>query len=311
MIKETFARQLDWNLLKIFREIVREGGLSNAAQQIGRKQPAVSLALKRLEQRLNVVLCRRGPGGFELTDEGQLVAELSNNIASMIAELPIRISNLTEDVRGRIRVQIISSLVNASLDAAIFDFHRRYPEVEIVMDVATWDAVGRSLLRGEIDIGVAPARLFHRDLSYNLLFREVHRPYCGRSHELFGRRIDQPQELAEHAFILTGADEPDQLTEYRLKFGLGARVAGMSEHLEEAKRLTVLGIGICFLPIGFAAPEVEKGVLWPLLETATEPAMDIFIITNPTAPRHLARELLLAELWRQLGPERGRLLRRA
>jgi DNA-binding transcriptional LysR family regulator len=301
MIKETFTRQLDWNLLKVFHEIVREGGLSSAAQQIGRKQPAVSLALKRLESRLNVVLCRRGPGGFELTDEGQLVAELCGRMTAMVAQLPNRIANLTEDVRGRIRVQIISSLVSASLDVAIFDFHRRYPGVEIVMDVATWDAVGRSLRRGEIDVGVAPARLFHRDLSYDLLFREIHRPYCGLSHELFGRKIGQPQELAEHAFILTGADEPDQLTEYRLRFGLGTHVAGLSEHLEEAKRLTALGVGICFLPVGFALPEVEKGTLWPLLPNSTEPAMDIFIITNPTAPRHLARELLLEELWRQIG----------
>ena len=72
---ETFLRDLDWNLLKIFDQIVRSGGLSAAARQMPQNQPALSLALKRLEERLEITLCRRGPGGFELLVEGELVAE--------------------------------------------------------------------------------------------------------------------------------------------------------------------------------------------------------------------------------------------
>lgn len=299
MTDDAFLRKLDWNLLKVFHEIVRTGGITRAAEGMGRNQPAVSLSLKRLEDALGVILCRRGPAGFELTDEGQVVAEICAKMGVMAVGLPDRIANLADEVRGRVRIQLISSIVNAAFDRALAEFHSRYPQVEIVIDVTTWDAVGRSLLRNELDIGIAPARFNHAELRYSLLFREIHRPYCGPHHPLFGVILSDPAELAGHPFILTGADEPDELTKYRVRHGIGMRVAGLSEHLDEAKRLTVLGVGLCFLPEAYAAPDVDKGILWPVLPSSAELSMEIHLITNPQAPPNLARELLMDLLERQ------------
>lgn len=300
-----FARTLDWNLLKVFREIVRAGGVTRAGRELVRKQPALSLALKRLESQCGMVLCRRGPGGFELTDEGQIVAAACEHVLTHIGQIPNSLAGPAEEVRGRVRIQLISSIVNPHLDDAIAEFHRRYPWIEIVIDVATWGDVVNALMRNEIDIGLAPARFHRAELRYDLLFHEIHRPYCGRSHPLFGRRIRDPRKLAAEAFVLTGADEPDELTRYRLRYGLGRAVAGMSEHLEEAKRLAILGVGLCFLPEGFAEPDVRAGHLWPVLAKSQQPQMAIFVITNPNAPRHLAGQLFLDELSRRLAASRA------
>ncbi len=291
-----FCRNVDWNLLKTFHEIVEAQGVSRAGRALRRKQPALSLALKRLESALDVTLCRRGPRGFELTDEGLLVAETCRSLNMLVRNVPKRLSNLTEDLRGRVSIQIISSLVCERFDAAISRFHRRYPKVEILIDVTTWDSVAAALLRDEIDVGVATAQTLRSDLTYDFLFDEVHGAYCGRTHPLHGKSFDDPASLAAQAFVLTGADEPDLLTAYRTRHGLGLKVAGLSEHLDEAKRLTMLGVGICFLPQAFAAPDVAAGRLWPLLKDAEQPSMPIFVITNPRAPQKLARQLLLAEI---------------
>ena len=120
-----------------------------------------------------------------------------------------------------------------------------------------------------------------------------------QAHPLFGKSFDDPSALASQAFVLTGADEPDVLTAYRTRHGLGLEVAGLSEHLDEAKRLTILGVGICLLPEAFAAPDVEAGRLWPLLRQADQPSTPVFVITNPRAPGKLARQLLLAEIGAQ------------
>ncbi len=291
-----FSRNVDWNLLKTFHEIAEAGGVSRAGRALRRKQPALSLALKRLETELGVTLCRRGPRGFELTDEGMLVAETCRSLSSLVRNVPKRLGNLTEDVHGRISIQVISSLVCERFDAAIARFHARHKKVEILIDITTWDSVAAALLRDEIDICVAPAQTLRSDLKYDFLFDEIHGAYCGKSHPLYGKRFDRPSALAGEAFVLTGADEPDILTAYRTRHGLGLHVAGLSEHLDEAKRLTTLGIGICFLPEAFAAPDVEAGRLWPLLEAADQPCMPVFVITNPRAPNKLARQLLLAEI---------------
>ncbi len=291
-----FSRKVDWNLLKTFHEIVEAGGVSRAGRALRRKQPALSLALKRLEAELGVTLCRRGPRGFELTDEGMLVADTCRSLNSLVRNVPKRLSNLTEEVRGRISIQVISSLVCERFDAAIARFHDRHPRVEILIDITTWDSVAAALLRDEIDIGVAPAQTLRSDLSYDFLFDEVQGAYCGPTHPLFGKTFDDPSALSKQAFVLTGADEPDVLTAYRTRHGLGLQVAGLSEHLDEAKRLTMLGVGICFLPEGFAAPDVATGRLWPLLHRAELPSISVFVITNQRAPSKLARQLLLAEI---------------
>jgi DNA-binding transcriptional LysR family regulator len=286
-------QELDWNLLKIFHGIVEAGGISPAAPRLNLKQPAISLALKRLEDRVGSKLCRRGPAGFELTDEGQRVAEVCEEVNRLVRRMPNLVADVSKELRGRVRLQLISSIVNSSLDQSIRQFHELHPNVELVLSIATWDVVARSLLRHEIDIGIAPARMHHAELRYDLLFREIHQPYCGRQHPLCGTKMRDPADLAAWSFILTGADEPDELAQYRQRHGLGRKVAGLSEHLDETKRLAILGIGVCFLPVGFADDDVQAGRLWPLLDDSEEPAMDIFAITNPNTPQHLAGEMFI------------------
>jgi DNA-binding transcriptional LysR family regulator len=291
-----FSRNVDWNLLKTFHEIVEAGGVSRAGRALRRKQPALSLALKRLEAQLGVTLCTRGPRGFQLTDEGMLVAETCRSLSSLVRNVPKKLANLAMEVRGRLSIQVMSSLICERFDAAISRFHRKHPNVEILIDITTWDSVAAALLRDEIDIGVASAQTLRSDLNYEFLFDEIHCAYCGQGHPLFGRTVDAPTALAGHAFVLTAADEPDTLTAYRMRHGLGLHVAGVSQHLDEAKRLTSLGVGICFLPKAFAAPEVAAGRLWPLLPSEEQISVPVFVITK-RGPSKLARQLLMAEIF--------------
>ncbi|WP_177228060.1 LysR family transcriptional regulator [Hyphomicrobium facile] len=293
---DDFFRNLDWNLFKIFCIIAETGGVTAAAALLRRKQPSISLALQRLEGQLNVRLCERGPSGFELTDEGRALANTCMKLKALVRGIPDAMADTLNTVSGHVRIKMISNVVSEILDDVIMSFHRKCPNVELIVDVASWSDVINALLRKEIDIGVAPSRSKRADLIYHPLFRETHRPYCGRGHRLYGQKILDPKALAEEPFILTGADEPDQLSDFRLKYGIGQKVSGISQHLEEARRLAILGVGLCFLPDGYAAPDVSSGRLWPLLGKRNAPAMEIFIISNPDRPWHMAHILFIEEL---------------
>ena len=291
-----FSRNVDWNLLKTFHEIAEAGGVSRAGRALRRKQPALSLALKRLETELGVTLCRRGPRGFELTDEGMLVAETCRSLNSLVRNVPKRLGNLTEEVRGRISIQIISSLVCERFDAAISRFHGRHPDVEILIDITTWTRLQPHFCVTRL-ISVWRRRRPCAPISITTsCSMSSTAPIAVRAIRFMAGRSTTLRRSRGQAFVLTGADEPDVLTAYRTRHCLGLNVAGLSEHLDEAKRLTTLGIGICFLPEAFAAPDVEAGRLWPLLGHAEQPSMPVFVITNPRAPNKLARHLLLTEI---------------
>jgi DNA-binding transcriptional LysR family regulator len=288
-----FARSLDWNLLRTFHEIVQAKGISPAARATSRKQPALSMALRRLEEMLDTRLCQRGRSGFILTQDGEMLARACDEMFGAVASIPTSFAEATAEIRGRVRIQMVSNLVDPVIDRALGRMQAAHPSVEIFVSVSTWEVVPRSVLRNEVDVGIAPAHVQLAPLTYEPLFREIYRPYCGVGHPLFGICPGDARKLAAHGLIHTGADEPVQLTRYRMHYGIGRKIAGQSERLEEARRLALLGIGVCFLPEAFAAPEVAAGTLHPLLDRDGAPSSEICMISSPDAPPHAARDVLL------------------
>ena len=288
-----FARNLDWNLLRTFHEIVCAGGISEAARALNRGQPAISMSLHRLEKHLDTCLCRRGPSGFSLTADGQLLAQKCQDIYKLTSGIPNAIEDAALEIRGRLRMQLISNLVDDKIDAAIKSFNSMYPNVEVFVSIATADIIQRNIIGNEIEIGIAPVSFRTAGLQYEELFTEIYRPYCGKTHPLFGKTLQSPEELAKYKFVLTGADEPNSQTRFRQRYGLGTHIAGLSEHLEEARRLTILGVGLCFLPAAFAEDSVIAGRLHPVLISDSNPISTIFIISNPNAPAHSGRDQML------------------
>lgn len=291
---DDFARDLDWNLLKIFHEIVQAGGVTKATDRTLLKQSAISLALQRLEGRIGTVLCKRGAAGFELTTEGQLLAELCAPIMRAVREIPSLANETSVEIQGNLTIGLISNFTCSALDAAISLFHHKFPNVELIVSTMPSVHVTGSVMRNEIDIGVAPSRVMRPELRYRFLSEELHQPYCGAHHRLFGIQFDDPRLLKDERFILTGSDEPDELRAFRQQFGLGGKVSAVTEHLEEAKRFALLGMGLCFLPDSYALADEEDGRLWPLLRREAAPSIGVYVIDNPSFPQ-LARRNKLRE----------------
>jgi DNA-binding transcriptional LysR family regulator len=294
--RQKFCLDLDWNLLKIFHGIVEANGVTSAANVLWRKQSTLSLALQRLEKHLGKKLCRRGPAGFELTDEGRILYECVSEVYSKFDRIPDSLDNVTKELRGRLRLRTISNFVSVKFDKLLVSYSTRCPLVELQIEVAPWETISLAVLRNEVDIGITAVHAKYPDLRYEFLTREVHLAYCGKRHHLYGRSIASVDELSSEPLILTGADEPDSLTYYRLRHGLGKRIAATTPNLEEAKRLAVLGLGICLLPERMAAADVRKGTLWPLTPRSLGTGCDIYAISNRHAPKRLVAEIFMEEV---------------
>jgi DNA-binding transcriptional LysR family regulator len=294
--RQKFCLNLDWNLLKVFHGIVEANGVTSAANALWRKQSTISLALQRLERHLGKKLCRRGPAGFELTDEGRILFECVSEVYGKLDRIPDSLDNVSQELRGRLRLRTISNFVSAKFDKLLVAYSARCPLVELQIEVATWETISLAVLRNEVDVGIAPVHTKYPELEYAFLTREVHLVYCGKRHHLFGASLDKVESLSNEPLILTGADEPDSLTYYRLRHGLGKHVAATTPNLEEARRLAVLGLGICLLPERMAAADVRKGTLWPLTSRSLGPACDIYAMSNRHAPKRLVTDRFMEEV---------------
>ena len=299
-----FASRVDWNLMRTFVDIVRAGGIGAAARQLNKQQPSISAALKRLEDQVGATLLNRTAAGVEMTAAGRAMMALCEDMLESARMVPHQIAQATKRVEGFVRIQLVSGLVSFEFDEAIASFHRRNPAIHIEVRVSPWRQVLDALERGEVEIGVGYDSAVRATLMYEPLFAESQQLYCARSHPLFGYRISRLNELKEEGFVLTGDDEIETITHLRRRYGLGTRVSGLAEDINEARRLIVHGVGIGFLPILSAQDEVTKGRLWPLLHADTEPSYDIFLLARAGAARDTATQLFLDEVVRRIRARR-------
>ncbi|MEZ5867417.1 MAG: LysR family transcriptional regulator [Defluviimonas denitrificans] len=127
---ERLARDLDWNLLRTFPVAL----VTDAANRLGLKQPSVSSALKRLEDRLGKKLFDRGPGRFELTAAGRLLQAEATDIHGAILRLGTVMRDIGDEVRGHVSIAMASHVVSPLLDSALSEFHRAHPAATLSID---------------------------------------------------------------------------------------------------------------------------------------------------------------------------------
>lgn len=299
-IDPNFAARVDWNLLRLFVEIVRAGGIGAAARRLNKQQPTISAALKRLEDAAGAKLLHRGASGVEVTVAGRALLLICEDMFEAARMAPHQMAQAMKQVEGLVRIQMISSIISPELDEAIATFHRRHPAIQIEMRVSPWRDVLDALERGEVEIGVGYDSGVRSSLSYEPLFMETQQLYCAWTNPLFGRRITRLAELREEGFVLTGADELETITRLRQRYGLGTVANGRAEDIYEALRLVRQGVGIGFLPVLAAEDWVAKGKLWPLLPKDVEPSYDIYLLARSEPERDTATQLFLDEITRRL-----------
>lgn len=123
------APTVDPELLLAFVTVVDSGGFSAAAQRLLRGQSAVSLQVKRLEERLGVRLLERGPRHLRLTGEGEAILESARRILALNEELTARARE--PELAGVVRLGAPEDFATSRLPAILASFARAFPRVAL------------------------------------------------------------------------------------------------------------------------------------------------------------------------------------
>ncbi|MEJ1996516.1 MAG: LysR family transcriptional regulator [Limibacillus sp.] len=297
---ESLARQLDWNLLRTFVVLAESRSVTEAAERLRLKQPTVSNALKRLEERLGKQLILRSPGHYELTEAGRLLHREAIDIHGAILRLDTLMREITDEVQGHVRIAMASHVICPLFDEALNDFHLRHPRATLSIDVSASREAVASVLARRASLAICLIRERSPKLEYRRLYREYFGLFCGPTHPLFGRQGLSVSDLAGQSSVsfvtdqMTDALRP--VTMMRAELELDERVVGTSAHLEEVRRMIVAGLGIGPLPIHVVRRDVEDGMLWRLPPYDRPPAIDVHIAWNPKARLNRAEEAMLTAL---------------
>lgn len=301
---ERLMRELDWNLLRTFVVLAESRSVTEAAQRLHLKQPTVSTALKRLEDRLGKRLIERKPGFFQLTESGRMLYREAVEIQGSILRLSTLMRDVQDDVQGLARLVVASHVVCPLFDTALADFHQRYPRATVSIEVlSSRDAIGQVMAKSAT-LAVCLVQDRNPRLEYRRLYREYFGLFCGPRHPLFGRRGLGMADLAGQAAVSFETDRLEDVlrpvTLMRAEANLREPVVGTSSHLEEVRRMITAGLGVGPLPLHVARPDVDAGLLWRLPPYERVPEIDVHVVWNPRARLNRAEEALLGALVRRI-----------
>jgi len=276
--------RLDWNLLRTFRIIGQELSISRAAARMHLTQPAVSQALKRLEEQLACqLIARRGPR-FDLTEAGVKIFALAGEMYGHVSQVSNTLQMPGDEVIGKVRLLMISRIVSSSFDNFLTQFHRSHPRVDLEVDVMRSSDIVSALLEKTATLGLSLNRRLQPRLEQRLFQRQRYAFFCGRNHPLFGRSDLTQSDVQQENFVSFTSDQIggmlSPLTIFRDQQGFSGRIVASSSSLEEIRRLIIAGIGLGCLPEHVVVEDVANGLLWrvPPLDGVAD--VDIHLLWN-------------------------------
>lgn len=139
--------------LKVFLTVATEKSFSRAAEKLFRTQPAISLAVQRLEASLQERLIDRSGNPLILTDAGRIVMEYARRFENLQSELQNSLAELRDNSAGRL---IIGANESTSLYLLkhIEQYRRLYPKVKVQVRRSLSSKVPAQLIDGDLELGV-------------------------------------------------------------------------------------------------------------------------------------------------------------
>lgn len=163
----------DLRQLKAFEAVARHGGFSRASEEVGLTQPTLSTHIRNLEDNLGARLFDRASRSVSLTPTGVLLADYARKILALYEESIEAIEAFTGNIRGTIHVQASTVPGEYLLPRWLVDFHRRYPEVQVILTVSDSAVVFEKIEGGEIAVGVTGSPGNHASVESRLLCEDT------------------------------------------------------------------------------------------------------------------------------------------
>src|SRR5260221_5323689 len=152
---------LDWDDLRHFLAIARQGSLSAAARSLSVRQSTMGRRLAALEERSGAKLLQRTPRGYVLTPTGEAILGNVERIESEALAVERVITGKDVKLEGTIRVTAVETLAVEILTPIFHAFQEAYPG--IALDLVT-DARNLSLTRREAEVALRLTRPTQQEL---------------------------------------------------------------------------------------------------------------------------------------------------
>jgi len=195
--------------LQIFISLCKTRHMQTVATLLGLSQPAVSAALKVLENGAGVALLERTPHGMMPSLAGQDIVPNLRRALNELRHIPADIAARRGVLEGTVQVGALPLGRTRLLPQAIIGLTQRYSGVKVVTNESAFSALASELRSGEVDFifGALRSRDYAADMATETLFTESMVILARKGHPLLAENVTQ-ETLREARWVLPRAETP-------------------------------------------------------------------------------------------------------
>ena len=232
--------------------VARERHFGRAAEACFVSQPTLSVAVKKLEDELGVMLFERGPGEVSVTPAGQRVVEQAQRVLEESARIREIAAAQGDPLAGPLRLGAIYTIGPYLLPKLIPLLRRSAPTMQLHIQENFTHRLGEMLRSGEVDVILVALPFQAPGIETRAVYDEPFVVAVPKGHPWEGRKRVSAEELAKESLLLLGEGHcfRDQVLELchrpRERSPISRTVEGGS--LETIRQMVASGVGVTVLP---------------------------------------------------------------
>ncbi|WP_212677152.1 LysR family transcriptional regulator [Pandoraea sp. PE-S2R-1] len=242
-------RRLNLDQLHTFAEVIDAGSFSAAADRLDLSQPAVSLQVRQLEQRLNVRLIERVGKRLKPSSAGLTLLEHARRIDAVVEEALQALSTHAEGIAGEVAIGTGATACIHLLPPMLRTMRKRHPALDIRVSTGNTDDVLAAVTENRLDVGLVTLPAAGRSLHITPVLRDEFVAIGASGAQ------DWPEKVTPHALAAmpmvafeTGSSTRLLIDEWFLQAGLRVRPVMALGSIEAIKEMVAAGLGYSIVP---------------------------------------------------------------
>ncbi len=274
---------MDTRQLAAFCAVVERKSFSQAAERLGVTQPAVSLQIRSLEQRLGQKLVDRSGRRVEPTEAGERLFHSAKRMLQIEDELLEGLAESeTGELSGTVRLGASTGPGGAVVPVLLGAFQRANPAVTVSLVVHDTQRVVELVAGRELELGIVGASRRHRGVVFEPLFTDQVILAVPPGHRFAGKTVPVEELRSEPLILMQEGAGVRQVIDDELR-GAGVRLRDLDVRLElglqESVRSAVrAGYGVTFISRSAVEAELEAGELAEAHVQGLQPRREIALV---------------------------------
>ena len=223
---------MDTRQLAAFCAVVERKSFSQAAERLGVTQPAVSLQIRSLEQRLGRQLLDRSGRRVEPTEAGRRLYASAQRVLAAEEHLLEELDADDEGaIAGTLELGASTGPGGTVVPLLLCEFQEQHPDVRVRLTVSDTQTVVDRVAERELELGIVGAGRRHRGVAFEPFFRDEVVLACPSDHRFAGKTVSLDDLKGEKLIVMQEGAGVRQVIEDELRKA-GMRLRDLDVRLE-------------------------------------------------------------------------------